>query len=93
MALLALFCFIFWQGYRVAFRARNLFGRYLALGLITNYAIYIIINIGMVTGLMPVVGEPLPLISYGGTVMISTMFAFGMVLCVAVNRNQTIPRG
>lgn len=93
MALLGLFAFIILQGYRIAFRARNDFGRLLALGLITNYSIYIIINIGMVTGLLPVVGEPLPLISYGGTVMISTLFAFGMLLNVAVNRNQMIPRG
>lgn len=92
IALLALFTFIFWQGYRIAFRARHAFGRLLALGLVTNYAIYIIINIGMVAGLMPVVGEPLPLISYGGTVMISTLFAFGLMLNVAINRNQTLPR-
>lgn len=92
-ALLGLFSFILWQGYRIAFRARQNFGRLLALGLITNYAIYIVINIGMIVGLMPVVGEPLPLISYGGTAMISTLFAFGMILCVAVNRNTTLPRG
>ncbi|NBX65868.1 MAG: rod shape-determining protein RodA [Proteobacteria bacterium] len=91
--LLILFSFIFWQGYRIAFRSRSDFGRMLALGLVTNYAIYIVINIGMVTGILPVVGEPLPLISYGGTVMISTLFAFGMILNVAVNRNQMIPRG
>lgn len=93
VALLGLFAFIFYQGYRIAFRARHSFGRMLALGLVTNYAIYIVINIGMVTGLMPVVGEPLPLISYGGTAMISSLFAFGLMLCMAVNRNQILPRG
>lgn len=93
MALLGLFAFIMWQGYRIGFRARHDFGRLLGIGLVTNYAIYIIINIGMVAGLMPVVGEPLPLISYGGTVMISTLFAFGMLMNVAVNRNQTLPKG
>lgn len=92
MMLLLLFSFIFYQGYRIALRAKTPFGRMLALGLITNYAIYIVINIGMVTGLMPVVGEPLPLISYGGTVMISTLFAFGLMMCVAVNRNAMLPR-
>ena len=91
--LLTLFSFIIYQGYRVSLRSRNAFGRLVALGLITNFAIYIVINIGMVAGLMPVVGEPLPLISYGGTVMISTLFAFGIVLCVATNRNQTLPKG
>jgi rod shape determining protein RodA len=93
VGLLTLFAFIIWQGYRVSFRARTPFGRLLALGLITNYAIYIVINIGMVAGLMPVVGEPLPLISYGGTAMMSTLLAFGMLLCISVNRNTTIPRG
>lgn len=93
VVLLTLFSFIIYQGYRVSLRSRNPFGRLLALGLITNYAIYIIINIGMVAGLMPVVGEPLPMISYGGTVMISTLFAFGLILCVGVNRNQTLPKG
>ena len=92
MALLLLFSFIFYQGYRIALRAKTPFGRLLSLGLITNYAIYIIINIGMVSGMMPVVGEPLPLISYGGTAMISTLFAFGLMLCVAVNRNAMLPR-
>ncbi len=92
IALLLLFSFIFFQGYRIALRAKTPFGRLLALGLITNYAIYIVINIGMVTGMMPVVGEPLPLISYGGTVMISTLFAFGLMMCVAVNRNTMLPR-
>ena len=93
MVILSLFCFIFWQGYRVAFRARYSFGRLLALGLITNYAIYIVINIGMVTGLMPVVGEPLPLISYGGTAMITALLAFGLICAVSVNRNPNLPRG
>jgi rod shape determining protein RodA len=93
VVLLALFAFIFYQGYRISLRARTPFGRLLALGLITNYAIYIVINIGMVAGLMPVVGEPLPLISYGGTAMISTLFAFGLIMSVAVNRNATLPRG
>lgn len=93
MALLSLFSFIIYQGYRVSLRSRNNFGRLVALGLITNYAIYIVINIGMVAGLMPVVGEPLPMISYGGTVMISSLFAFGIILCVATNRNQTLPKG
>lgn len=92
VVLLALFALIFYQGYAIAFRARNTFGRLLALGLITNYAIYIVINIGMVTGLMPVVGEPLPLISYGGTAMISNLFAFGLMMAVAVNRHSTLPR-
>ncbi|HEY8963474.1 MAG TPA: rod shape-determining protein RodA [Alphaproteobacteria bacterium] len=92
-AILTLFCFIFWQGYRIALRARYSFSRLLALGLITNFAIYIVINIGMVTGLMPVVGEPLPLVSYGGTVMVTSLLAFGMIMCVAVNRNPNLPKG
>ena len=52
---------------------------------------YVFINIAMVLGLLPVVGIPLPLISYGGTVMLSIMASFGIILCVHINRN--VPLG
>lgn len=92
LSLLTLFSFVFIMGFRIAFRARHSFGRLLALGLVTNYSIYIVINVGMVAGLMPVVGEPLPLISYGGTAMMSSLLAFGLMACVAVNRNANLPK-
>lgn len=71
-------------GYAFAFRTRNYFARLTMLGLNTNYFLYVFINIAMVMGVLPVVGVPLPLISYGGTVMFSIMASFGIMLCMSV---------
>lgn len=76
-------------GYMFAFRTRNYFARLVIIGLNTNYFLYIFINIAMVMGLLPVVGVPLPLISYGGTVMFSIMASFGIILCMSVNQDNT----
>lgn len=75
-------------GYVFAFRTRNYFARLTIIGLNTNYFLYVFINIAMVMGVLPVVGVPLPLISYGGTVMFSIMASFGLILCMTVNANR-----
>ena len=59
----------------------------MALGIGSNLFIYVIFNIAMVSGLMPVVGIPLPLISYGGTVMLSIMISMGILLNIDLNYN------
>ena len=71
--------------YSFALKSTSYFGKLLAIGLATNYFMYVFINIAMVLGLLPVVGIPLPLISYGGTVMLSIMASFGIILCVHIN--------
>lgn len=73
-----------------ALRSASYFGKLVAIGLTTSYFLYVIINIAMVLGLLPVVGVPLPLISYGGTVIISVMAGFGIILSVNTNRNINI---
>lgn len=73
--------------YSFALKSTSYFGKLLAIGLATNYFMYVFINIAMVLGLLPVVGIPLPLISYGGTVMLSIMASFGIILSVHINRN------
>ena len=73
-----------------ALRSSSYFGKLMAIGLATSYFLYVIINIAMVLGLLPVVGVPLPLISYGGTVMLSVMTGFGIILAVNTNRNINI---
>jgi len=78
--------------FAIALRAPHQFGRLLALGVGVNFFLYVLINVAMVTGLIPVVGVPLPLISYGGTAMIATLIGFGLVLSVDVHRHTTIPR-
>ncbi len=76
--------------YSFAMKSNSYFGKLVAIGLACNYFLYIFINIAMVLGLLPVVGIPLPLISYGGTVMLSVMASFGIILSVYINRNINI---
>lgn len=76
--------------YSFAMKSNSYFGKLVAIGLACNYFLYIFINIAMVLGLLPVVGIPLPLISYGGTVMLSVMASFGVILSVYINRNINI---
>jgi rod shape determining protein RodA len=90
--LLALYTFVFVYGYAIAFRCRNQFGRLLALGITVNFFLYVFINTAMVMGLIPVVGVPLPLISYGGTAMLTVMFGFGLLMSVYVHRDTRIGR-
>ncbi len=78
------------MGYIFAFRTSNYFAKLVIIGLNTNFFMYVFINIAMVMGLLPVVGIPLPLISYGGTVMFSIMSSFGIILCMKVNQDNKI---
>jgi len=92
LVLLALYTLVFIYGYAIAFRSRNQFGRLLALGITVNFFLYAFINIAMVMGLIPVVGVPLPLISYGGTAMLTVMFGFGLLMSVYIHRDTRIGR-
>jgi rod shape determining protein RodA len=71
---------------RVAHRSRDMFACLLAFGITAQFFAHIVINIGMVIGLMPVVGIPLPLVSYGGSAMLSLMFGVGIVQGVSMRR-------
>ena len=73
--------------YFISIKCFHIYGRILALGVASNIFIYVFMNIAMVSGLMPVVGIPLPLISYGGSVMLSIMVSIGLVLNVELNYN------
>ncbi len=79
-------------GFAIALRARSHFGRLLALGISCNLFFYVFINAAMVMGLLPVVGVPLPLISYGGTALLAVMAGFGLLMSVLVHRDQRVPR-
>ncbi len=76
--------------YSFALKSSSYFGKLVAIGLATNFFFYVFINTAMVLGLIPVVGIPLPLISYGGTVILSVMAGFGIILSVYINRNINI---
>ena len=93
LVLLGLYTLIFIYGFAIAFRSRSHFGRLLALGITVNMFLYVFINTAMVMGLIPVVGVPLPLISYGGTAMLTVMFGFGLMMCVYVHRDTRLGRG
>lgn len=92
LVVLTLCAFIFAYGILISVRARHQYGRLLALGLTFNYALYVFINIGMVMGLMPVVGVPLPLVSYGGTSMLTAMIGFGLIMSVYIHRDVKLQR-
>lgn len=93
LGLLSILTLIILYGYWIAFRCRSHFARLLAFGLTVNFSVYVIVNIGMVMGLLPVVGIPLPLMSYGGTAMLTVMIAFGMIQSCNVHRDARLPRG
>lgn len=76
--------------YSFALKSSSYFGKLAAIGIATNFFFYVFINMAMVLGLIPVVGIPLPLISYGGTVILSVMAGFGIILSVYINRNINI---
>lgn len=92
LGLILLYVLILAYGIYIAVRSRNQFGRLVAGGITTTFFLYVFINIAMVTGLIPVVGVPLPLVSYGGTVMMTLMIGFGMVMGVGVHRDVPVGR-
>ena len=92
VALLSLYAIVLLYGYAIAFSSRNHFGRLLAMGITVMFFLYVFINIAMVMGLIPVVGVPLPLVSYGGTAMLTVLIAFGLLLCVHVHRDVMMGR-
>jgi rod shape determining protein RodA len=92
LLLISVYVLILAYGLLIALRARNQFGRLVALGVTTTFFLYVFINVAMVTGLIPVVGVPLPLVSYGGTAMMTLMIGFGLLMSVQIHREVMIPR-
>lgn len=84
--LLALYLFIIARGLYIATRAQDTYTRLLSGALTLVFFVYLFVNTGMVTGLMPVVGVPLPLVSYGGTSLVTLMAAFGILMSIHTHR-------
>ncbi len=76
----------------LSLQCKEVFSKLMILGLTTTFTLYIFINLGMVMGLAPVVGVPLPLISYGGTVILAVMGGFGLILSAHLHRGVELPR-
>lgn len=91
LLLLGIYLLIIMRGLLIAVQAQDTYTRLLSGGLVMTFFIYIFVNIGMVTGLLPVVGLPLPLISYGGTSMVTLMAGFGILMSIHTHR-KLLPR-
>ena len=92
LVLIGLYVLVVGYGFAIAIRSRSQFGRLVALGITTTLYLYLFINVAMVMGLIPVVGVPLPMISYGGTAMLTIMMGLGMVIGASVHRDVRIAR-
>ncbi len=82
LILISIYMFIIVRGLIIAVNAQTSFGRILAGATTLIFFVYVFVNIGMVSGILPVVGVPLPLFSYGGTSYVAIMAAFGLVMSV-----------
>jgi len=90
--LITLYVFLIVICFRIVLTTQNDFGRFVAAGMTMTFFLYVFINIAMVMGLLPVVGVPLPLVSYGGTAMLTLLMGFGFLLNVGLHRTLKIPR-
>ena len=86
LVLLTLYGFIVGRGLMIAAQAQDTYSRLLAGSLTLTFFVYLFVNIGMVSGILPVVGVPLPLISYGGTSVVTLMAAFGILMSIQTHR-------
>ena len=82
IGLLALYMFVIGRGLYIAFQAHNTYSRLLAGSISLTFLVYVFVNTAMVTGLIPVVGVPLPLVSFGGTSMVTLMVGFGILMSI-----------
>lgn len=92
LGLLGLYLLITLYVLAVAVQISHQFGRLLVMGLCVMFFLYVFINAAMVMGLIPVVGVPMPLVSYGGTSMLTVMIAFGLIMSAHIHRSVDIPR-
>ncbi len=86
LVLISLYMIVVIRGLHIGMHAQDTFSRILAGSLTTIFLVYVIVNIGMTCGLLPVVGVPLPLISYGGTSMVTLMLSFGILMSIQSHR-------
>ncbi len=88
--LLLLYLIVFWRGMKIAREAGDMFGRLLAVGITTMLAFHVLVNVGMTTGIMPVTGIPLPLMSYGVSALTTNIFAIAILLNVNMRKQKLV---
>lgn len=91
VGMMALYVFLVGRGLYISFYAQDTFSRLVAGSLSLTFFLYVFVNIGMVSGILPVVGVPLPLVSYGGTSMVTLMVAFGILMSIHSHK-KLMPR-
>ncbi len=84
--ILALFAILLWRAIRIAYLSKDGFGTYVAAGIAAMFAIQMFVNVGMVIGIMPITGIPLPFVSYGGSSMLANFIAVGLLLNIHMRR-------
>jgi len=93
VSILVLYAAVIFMALRTSYLSHSHFGRLASAGVTATFALYVLINGSMVMGLAPVVGVPMPLLSYGGTVMLTVMVGFGLVMSVRVHRYAEVTSG
>jgi rod shape determining protein RodA len=88
LILLSLYLFVIFRGIYITTQAHGTFPRLLGASIVLTFLIYIFVNIGMVSGILPVVGVPLPLVSYGGTSIVTLMIGFGILMSIHTHRKM-----
>ena len=86
LVLVTLFLFVIGRGMFISFNASTLFTRLLAGAITLTFFTYVFVNMGMVSGILPVVGVPLPLVSYGGTSLVSILFGIGILMSIHTHK-------
>lgn len=90
LMLLGAYLLVIARGMMIAFNAQDSFGRLLAASITSTFFVYVFVNMGMVSGLLPVVGVPLPLISQGGTAIVTLMAGFGILMAIATEQKRVM---
>lgn len=85
---IVLFIILFWQLFNIAFEAKDRFGKLVVSGITAMFFFHVVENIGMTMGVMPITGIPLPFISYGGTSMVTSLIAIGIVLNINIRKKK-----
>ncbi len=90
LTLMAIYLLILLRGFWIGMRAQTSFGRMMAGSLTLTFFVYIFVNMGMVAGLLPVVGVPLPLVSAGGTSVVTLMLGFGILMAISTEKRMVV---
>jgi len=88
--LLSLYFLLLYRGLIIAAETDHLFGRLLVIGIISIFAFHLLVNVGMTIGIMPITGIPLPLFSYGGSSMITSLIGLGLIISVNLRQRRLL---